>query len=79
MFDRVVRAMCEDTVFLAVRKDEERETSENRKKEQPEKEQSVLKRLEIAKQNVAVREENIIKSKPKKWNKGRNEYGKAHL
>lgn len=41
---------------------------ENRKKEQPKKEQSVLKRLEIAKQNVAVREEDKIKSKPKKWN-----------
>ena len=68
MFDRVVRVMGEDTVFLAVRKDEEREKFENRKKEQPEKEQSVLKRLEIAKQNVAVREEDEIKSKPKKWN-----------
>lgn len=68
MFDRVVRAMGEDTVFLAVRKDEEREKFENRKKEHPEKEQSVLKRLEIAKQNVAVREEDKIKSKPKKWN-----------
>nr|WP_244093065.1 hypothetical protein [Blautia glucerasea] len=68
MFDRVVRVMGEDTVFLAVRKDEEREKFENRKKEQPEKEQSVLKRLEIAKQTVAVREEDKIKSKPKKWN-----------
>ena len=68
MFDRVVRVMGEDTVFLAVRKDEEREKFENRKEEQPEKEQSVLKRLEIAKQNVAVREENKIKSKPKNWN-----------
>lgn len=68
MFDRVVRVMGEDTVFLAVRKDEEREKFENRKKEQPEKEQSILKRLEIAKQNVSAREEDKINSKTKKWN-----------
>lgn len=68
MFDRVVRVMGEDTVFLAVLKDEERENFENRKKEQPEKEQSVLKRLEIVKQNVAVREEDKIMRKSKKCN-----------
>ena len=68
MFDRVVRVMGEDTVFLAVRKDEEREKFENRKKEQPEKEQSVLKRLEIAKQNVSAQEADKINSKTKKWN-----------
>ena len=68
MFDRVVRVLGEDTVFLAIQQDETREWLERENKQQPQKKQSVLKRLDIAKEKVSAREADKTKRKSKDWN-----------
>lgn len=67
MFERAVRVLGEDKVFMAVRQDEERERMETERKrtEQAPKERSVRKNLERAKENVAAREAEKLKKKPK--------------
>lgn len=67
MFERVVRVLGEDKVFMAVRQDEERERLEAKRKraEQIPKERSVRKNLERAKENVAAREAGKLKKKSK--------------
>ncbi|BDF33147.1 hypothetical protein CE91St62_12120 [Lachnospiraceae bacterium] len=67
MFERVVRVLGEDKVFMAVRQDEERERleAERKRAEQIPKERSVRKNLERAKENVAAREAGKLKKKSK--------------
>lgn len=67
MFERVVRVLGEDKVFVAVRQDEERERHETEQKrtELAQKDKSVRKRLERAKENVAVKESGNVKKKSK--------------
>lgn len=67
MFKRVVRVLGEDRVLAAVRQDEERERLEDERKraEQEPRDKSVMKRLEQAKDNVAVRKYGEFKKKSK--------------
>lgn len=57
MFERVVRVLAEDKVFIAVRQDEERERleAERKKADQIQQEKSVRKRLERAKENLTAK------------------------
>ncbi|GAA6410853.1 MobV family relaxase [Blautia hominis] len=67
MFERVVRVLGEDKVFMAVRQDEERERmeAERNRTEQAPKKKSVRKNLERAKENVTAREAEKSKKKSK--------------
>lgn len=56
MFERVIRVLGEDRVFMAVRQDEEREhlEAERKQAEQIQQEKSVIKRLERANENLTA-------------------------
>ena len=67
MFERVVRVIGEDKVFMAVRQDEERErlAVEQKRAEEQEKGKSIRQRLERAKADVATHNNGQPKRKPK--------------